>query len=177
MSDRNPLPFVRQSIATGPGYIGSRWWNEMLEQRAAAQSRRGLLIGFGLGGTVAALLVAGSAMSDGPDDAVETTKDALDLQRTTSWNVGGADRALTFPGATRTDVDGGPAWQAPLADGHLDEALRPVDGRLQPFYVPTLFQAPAAATAQGLAAALSPISTPATETAFHLVAPVLASSA
>ena len=167
MSERDRLPFVRQAIPIGPGYVGSRWWNEVLAEQARSRGRRHALVALGvMGGAVVVGAVAAAVADSSGDDDVDSTTDALELQKTTSWNIGGTDRALSFPGGTRADVDGARAWEAPLFRGQLDQDLRPTDLRLQPYYVPTLFQAPAAPTAQGLRSVLAPITTPATEEAF-----------
>jgi len=136
-------PFLPRVSADGPGGMGARWWNQSLAQSADEISRRrALAIQLGIGGTVLVAGTIGIALSERESDEVEGSMDALDLQRRTSWNVGDVDRRLQLTESLLTDVDGSVAWQGALLGGHLADALAPGEGRLQPYYAPTLFQAP-----------------------------------
>jgi hypothetical protein len=71
-------------------------------------------------------------------DEFQTQVSALRLQQTAGWNAGDPDEAVTLRGASDVDISGSNGWQGALTQ--LAERLRPFESRLQPWYVPTLFQ-------------------------------------
>src|SRR5262249_40611597 len=95
-----------------------------------------------VGGGLALGALAYVTTRSGSDDDVAGSMDALELQRRTSWNVGDTDRRLDLNYSRTTDVDDGSGWQTAMTDGLLADAFSPNEERLQPYYMPTLFQAP-----------------------------------
>jgi len=154
-------PFIPRVSVDGPGGMGARWWNQALAADAAAKTsrRRALQLGIGAG----VLVVGGVALvaSSQKDDEVDSNMDALELQRRTSWNVGDTDRRLSLADLRTTDADDSEVWRTPLLSGQLADALGPGESRLQPYYTPTLFQAPD--KSPDLRQVLSPIRRPSME--------------
>lgn len=126
--------------------VGARWWN----QAAIAERRfprRDLLVFGAVAGVVVVgtgALVAGFLsdldLGDGDSPGTESVAEALDLQRREGWDVGRGAANLLLTGGTPFDADNGQVWKAHVAT--LATALEP-PLRLRPYYVPTLFQAPA----------------------------------
>jgi hypothetical protein len=160
-------PFVRRKRVDGVRVVGTRWWNESLERgsAAAATSRRNALIALGVGGGVVSLIAIPSLCTS-DDDGVESSMDSLELQRKLGWDVGGEQRSLALAGRAVGDVEGGWTWRPILDANKLAERLRPSEGRLLPYYDPTLFQAPEQPSAQILRAALAPVHTSSMDDAY-----------
>jgi hypothetical protein len=148
-------PFTRKALIDGETVVGARWWQESLRLSSEPLSRRRALKGLllVLGGSAAGLGLF-AALSR-PADELDISMDALDLQRREGWNAGQAGAALRFPGATASDAEGGRGWVDGLAT--LASDLAPAQASLAPFYVPTLFQALAAASNASLRSAMTPV--------------------
>jgi len=161
-------PFVRVTWLDGPGGDAARWWNEAMaasrEQWLANPERRQLLVkGLVTAGVLTVMGVAIVRKVD--DDGVVETLDAVELQRRTSWDVGDVNRGLAVSDGWTKDVNDSDRWQAALASGHLSELLEP-DGRLKPYYAPTLFQAPDHAAGRTMRRHLMPIRNAAMDEAY-----------
>jgi hypothetical protein len=150
-----PRPFTRQVYTDTDQLIAARWWHESLHRSAPdGISRRRALLGLALAlGPVAGVGLL-TWLRTGNDE-VDITMDALELQRRKGWNVGHVDAALRFPNASAVDADGGTSWRDALTQ--LTSELAPAQAALAPFYVPTLFQAPAAPGTASLRAELRPV--------------------
>ena len=153
------LPFKRRAFFEDDHLVGARWWHEGMATFADPQTRRhalrniGLLIG---GAAGVGLLFAIFDRDEGPsstDPAI--LRDALELQKEKGWDVGRAGASLAFSDASMVDSAGATDWADKMP--RLAELLAPAEARLRPFYVPTLFQAPAAPSATSLRSALRPV--------------------
>ena len=131
----------------GERSFGARWWRESLGPRMSiARWRRGRPWARSASSGRCRWRGAhhlgrpGGArvrLTDGRDK-VEVTVDALQLQRNEGWDV--ATRAACSPsGSTDLDAAGTQSWREAMP--RLAGALAPTSPALQPFYVPTLFQA------------------------------------
>jgi len=158
-------PFVRITWLDGPGGEGARWWNEAMTVSTWTPARRELLAKLVVGGAVAVGAIAGLATGRRDDDGVVETLDAVELQRRTSWDVGDVNRGLAVSDGWTKDVDDGDRWQTALVSGHLSELFEP-EGRLRPFYSPTLFQAPDHQAGRSLRRHLMPIHNAAMDDAY-----------
>ncbi|MBV9947737.1 MAG: hypothetical protein JOZ69_12860 [Myxococcales bacterium] len=151
---------VCDTLVDEPGLVGARWWQESVFDPVGR--RRAIL---GLLAASAALGAAAVAWSPTTTDR----RRALDLQRQYGWSFGAEGDALVFDGAStqpfdRERLDRMVAELAPRVPAH------------RPFYVPTLFEAPAAlpravasrdtAPVAPLKTALRPIVTPGMRRAF-----------
>jgi hypothetical protein len=150
-----------------PLKLGAPWWRESI------LPRRHSLNGFGLLGGAAALTLAGCydelPVRDDAElaqraDEIDTSVDALDLQRARGWNVGQPDAPIFLPKATQTDALGGGDWRARMED--LAWHLTPSSPSLQPYYVPTLFQSLIGPTASALRMQLAPMRSPEMDEAY-----------
>lgn len=136
-------PFTPRASIESPDGTGARWWNQAMQVNAAGMSRRrAIALQLGLGGGVLVVGVVGGIIASKSDDDVESAMDALELQRRTSWNVGDVDRRLTLTDGRTNDADGSEIWRTALVNQRLAEVLAPGEARLQPYYAPSLFQAP-----------------------------------
>jgi len=157
-------PFRRRAFFEDDGIVGARWWQEGMAAYADPVTRRSALRNIGI-------LIAGAAgvgimislfsrsgrrgvTSDG-DGGAPILRDALDLQKEQGWDVGRVGDTLAFPGVSPVDAVGSTDWASQLAG--LADSLTPVETRLRPFYVPTLFQSPSGSSSANLRAALGPI--------------------
>ncbi len=151
---------------------GAGWWQRSLGAAPSAVSRRAMLQGLLVaGGMVAGLreAEAQSAPEATPDDAHTESRPALAMQRQYGWSFGATSEGFIFDGESQQPFD-----RAALA--RMPDDLRPARARHAPFYVPTLFQAPAAlphgfpvgdpTPVEPLKDALRPIFTPAMEIAY-----------
>jgi len=139
----NLAPFLPRASIESPDGTGARWWNQAMQVNAAAISRRrAIALQLGLGGGVLAIAVVGGVIASKNDDDVESKMDALELQRRTTWNVGDVDRRLTLAYGRSNDADDSEIWRTALLNQRLADVLAPGEARLQPYYAPTLFQAP-----------------------------------
>jgi hypothetical protein len=144
--------------------FGARWWRDSLSLARMPRAAGGVGL---IGG--AALALGGCAF-DYPETQVEettpvqrqsaaevdTTINALELQKQQGWNVG-VDQPLLFPGSTAEDVAQTPSWRQAMEP--LANTLAPPEQFL-PYYVPTLFQSLMGGAGQGLRAVMRPIVTP-----------------
>jgi hypothetical protein len=150
-------PFARRAFFDQPELVGARWWQESLATHVNPVTRRKALakivsIGFLVG--TAGLLVA--LVRRRPDfDETTIDRDALELQKEQGWDVGRPGVSLDLPGRSAADVAGALDWSDALPG--LAEALAPARPELQPYYVPTLFQALVPPTSASLRAAIAPI--------------------
>ncbi len=161
MTDDSKEPlYKRKSQLIDPRLVGARWWQEQLQQPMSDTSRRSLLT-WALGGA-GVLLIGGPILSALTRNKAELkTADALAAQRAHGWALGSEAEVVELAGAS-----GGPFPLERLQSLAAD--LAPVQPRLAPYYVPTLFQAttsappqPTGAQEQPLAAVLRPLATPA----------------
>jgi hypothetical protein len=172
MSEPQREPFGREEFLDKPGIVGARWWQRSLEAPPDLLSRRravqaiviagGALLVLGVG-----LAVAGAASSS---DYRTEARNALDMQKEFGWSFGATAEPLTFDGESTR-----PFERSALE--RLADDLRPARKEHAPFYVPTLFQSPAALPRNApkedttppipLTTALVPISTPAMNVAYR----------
>jgi hypothetical protein len=161
MSDdqqQDPL-FKRKRQLNEPRIVGAQWWQEQLQKPVSATSRRTLLT-WALGGA-GVLLVGGPILSALTKSRPELhTKDALAAQQAHGWSLGSEGEVVEFASAT-----GGPFPAERLAS--LAKDLAPVQPRLTPYYVPTLFQSttgapplPTGSQERSLSDILRPIQSP-----------------
>lgn len=129
--------------------LGARWWQEHLRHSSLQRSgnagsdqeasrRQALKVLVALGG---AALFGGVALTtcNRRTSSSGAFRPSLALQRAEGAFVGApANERLTFPDATLRECDDLMLDRSTL--GQLATALRPTDPRLQPWYVPTLFQ-------------------------------------
>lgn len=172
MSDEPPPPpggsldFLVRASYDEAGLVGTRWWNESFQAASAfGFGRRAFLQGSGAPGLKIALGVLGlgglaagmCSVDDDDDDDRQIDLDAITLQRREGWDVG-SDATLVFQRPVQMDA----ATDLHYAQ-HLDglaRALTPTDARLQPFYVPTLFQSLSGVPSSArLRAAMRPVHT------------------
>lgn len=149
-------PFALQMYADSDHLIGARWWQESLHRLPPdGISRRRALLALAL--TLGPAAAAGGFLAwlTKESDEVEITMDALELQRREGWNVGHPRATLAFPFSSAVDIDGSAGWRDALTNLPLE--LAPAQISLAPFYVPTLFQSPAALGGASLRAALTPV--------------------
>jgi hypothetical protein len=132
--------FTRRACFAQKELIGARWWQEHL---AAEVSRRTSLktislvaVGLvGVGGIAKLIEVIASATKS---DDVSVTKEAIELQRQSGWNVGGEETALAVDHPATLDMGG--STPGPMELEALAADLAPKQAALAPYYVPTLFQ-------------------------------------
>lgn len=161
MNEQRPgdLPFKRRAFFEDDRLVGARWWHEGMAAFADPQTRRhalrniGLLIGGAAG--IGILFAIFDRDDDGGPRDPAILRDALELQKEKGWDVGKPGASLAFSDASAVDSAGATDWADKLPK--LAELLAPAQARLRPFYVPTLFQAPAAPSATGLRSALRPV--------------------
>lgn len=163
-------PFTRNAFVAKPGIVGARWWQQSVQ---APTGRRAVLVAALVGGAgivgagMIFALASGSSSSTPPVQTL--TKTALDMQREYGWNFGAADENLVLDGTVK------PADPDVLLTLH--ERMRPTQPRHQPFYQPTLFQAPSslpravpaedAQPVKPLVQAIQAIMTPTMQTSFQ----------
>jgi hypothetical protein len=148
--------FVVVFSRDGAELVGARWWNEAFHAHRNV-SRRGAMIGVAVGACLAVPLFVLVAMRESDEVDAEETLDALELQRREGWNVGYPAARIVGTSKDPVDVDGNRVWRTGLPE--LAEQLSPRDGRLQPFYVPTLFQSLASPNSGDLREQLVPLHT------------------
>lgn len=171
MTEATREPFNREESLDEPGIVGARWWQRSLAAPSDPVTRRSamttMLLASGAiaaGGVLFTVLAAG-----GSSDYRTEDRSALEMQKQYGWSFGAVTDNLTFDGVTLKPFD-----RAALA--RMPDDLRPT-GRAATYYVPTLFQSPAAlpkATPSGdtgtvvpLKDALKPIFTPAMDRAYR----------
>jgi hypothetical protein len=155
--------FVRRQQVDSDDAYGARWWNESFAAFRRQDRGRRSFLGLWVGGGVATIWTASLFAKSCHEDGVERSFEALELQRKEGWNVGYRDRRLTLTGAVDLDASQSAGWQG-LEQG-LAHLLDPGD-RLRPYQVPTLFQALAEPSSDGLRAELRPTHTPEMDQAF-----------
>jgi hypothetical protein len=130
--------FHRQVFITRDDLLAARWWHEDMQASVSSGwdfDRRKALKGlFVLGGIAAGALVLRQAVNAFNGRSV--SMDALELQMREGWSVGATDKQLIIPSPSYTDSQGDRTWAQRLPA--LADDLGP-GGRLEPFYVPTLF--------------------------------------
>jgi hypothetical protein len=155
---------LRQDVAVDePGMVGARWWQDSVVDPVGRRQMLFTMLAAGAGVGVGAAALAAS------DPTRTARRAALDLQRQYGWSFGASAEGLVFNGVStepfdRSRLDRMVAELAPRSSAH------------RPFYVPTLFEAPAAlprAVAEGdpgavgsLRQSLVPISTTGMREAF-----------
>lgn len=131
--------------------LGARWWQEHLRHSSLVRSstggsgsdpeasrRQALKVLVALGG---AALFGGVALTtcNRRTSTSGAFRPSIDLQRAQGAFVGApTTERLSYPDGTLRDADDALLDRSTL--GQLATALRPADPRLQPWYVPTLFQ-------------------------------------
>lgn len=175
MSDPMTDPFDRAELLDEPGIVGARWWHKSLVAGDAVNRRAalaGILVATGAIGLVGMVVVAASASGSGSGGSDYRTEPraALEMQKQFGWSFGATTESLTFDGESHQPFD-----RAALA--RIADELRPAVATHAPYYVPTLFQSPAAlpravpqedvATVVPLKDALRPIFTPAMDRAYR----------
>jgi hypothetical protein len=154
-------PFVREGHVDKPGIVGSHWWNEELAKATALRSRRNVILGLVAAGGAIAALGAG-AFAVAAYAPREELRRSLDVQRDYGWAFGATSETVAF------DLHYTTAY-AREALPRLAQDLKPSNGSLLPWFVPSLFQSPEALPRQrvppeetptALANVLRPIHTP-----------------
>lgn len=148
--------FLRQAFIQRDDLIGARWWFEGMQSASSfAPTRRSalrFLVGMGgILGTGLLLRAACNAASDGPG----ITMEALELQRKEGWEVGAHGAPLYFKDSVAADAAGGTDFVAGLRA--LGRDLAPGRAALDPYFVPTLFEAVNNPRAAGLTAVIRPM--------------------
>ncbi len=147
----------------GERNFGARWWRESLGiarwASRPAVGTCGLLGALSLAGGGATTWggSAGDESQLAAADELDVNVDALQRQRDEGWDVGPSGATLAFPDSTAEDAAGGQGWREAMSN--LAGTLAPSAERLQPFYVPTLFQSLIGPAGQRLRAVMRPIHT------------------
>jgi hypothetical protein len=171
MSEPTPEPFGREEFLDKPGIIGARWWQRSLEAPPDLVSRRqavqAIVVVAGAFAVVGVGFAVAGAMAS--SDYRTEARNALDVQKEFGWSFGANAEPLTFDGEVQRPFD-------PSALARLADDLRPARKEHLPWYVPTLFQSPAALPRGAakeettppvpLTIALMPIFTPAMNVAY-----------
>src|SRR6266404_6235679 len=145
----------------GERNFGARWWRESLGiarwATRPAVGTMGLLGALSLAGGCATTWAGsgGDESQVAANDELDVNVDALQLQRDEGWDVGHEGATLAFPDSTTEDAAGGQSWRDAMSN--LAGTLAPSAERLQPFYVPTLFQSLIGPAGQRLRAVMRPI--------------------
>lgn len=133
--------FRRQKFIKRDELLGSRWWHEDMAAPHAQETgstRREWLRSFLVVGGLVCVGMARAACNDcGSGDSV-IAMDALDLQKREGWAVGADGDSLSLTGTSQLDSLNDTTWMGTLPSLATD--LAPAQARLQPFYVPTLFE-------------------------------------
>ncbi len=132
--------FARKDLVDKPAIIGARWWQESLAISGDPVARRNaLFVLAAVGASLAAPALIGSIVnsSSSPPPTRNESRDSLALQREYGWDIGAEDKRLTFDGVNYGAFD-------PSRLPSLVADLKPARADLQPFYDPTLLQAPTA---------------------------------
>ena len=97
--------FLLQFSADGGDLVGARWWNETakIEHHFPRRQLAKLVL---YGGLAAGAVLLIDALGDDDLDDIEVA-DALEVQRSSGWDVGRGSASLNLAEATVTDVDGG----------------------------------------------------------------------
>jgi hypothetical protein len=135
--------------------VSSTTWRPDNPDRREAISK--MLLTAGMLGMAMMPLARFLSCGEEDDDGVDQLMDAIELQRRTTWDFGAVDRGFASSGDWSTDCEGGDRWRAMLGSGQLAAQFAPPEGRLRPFYAPTLFQAPDDRAGRSLARHLFPI--------------------
>jgi hypothetical protein len=156
--------FRRQVFITRDDLLAARWWHEDMQASVSGGwdfDRRKALKGlFVLGGIAVGAVVISKAVQ--ALNGREVSMDALELQMREGWSVGASDRQFTIPYASFTDSQGDRTWTAHFST--LADELAP-GARLEPFYVPTLFNVLKNPRGAGVMARLQPMHTASMEAA------------
>jgi hypothetical protein len=164
MEGQTQKSFHRLVFITRDELLAARWWHEGMEASVAASlapsRRKALKVLLAMGGVVGGgLLLRAGCKALGEH---EITADALELQRKEGWAVGAAGKPLVIPHAVAVDSQGASNWA--LALPQLAEDLSP-GGRLEPFYLPTLFEILKNPRGAGFSASLLPMHSASMESA------------
>lgn len=145
MSDATREPFNREEFLNEPGIIGARWWQRSLASAPDPVTRRaaltgvlvagGAMVAFGM--MVSVIAASSSSSSSSSDEYRTEPRSSLDMQKQYGWSFGAVSESLTFDGTTQKAFE-----RAALS--RLSDDLRPSNRAHAPFYVPTLFESPAA---------------------------------
>ncbi len=168
-------PFGREELLDEPGILGARWWQRSLRAAPDVHAGRRAVLGLLAGITLASIGISATSTSTSTpsaesDDFRTEARPALDVQKEYGWSFGATAETLTFDGQSTR-----PFARDALATLAVD--LRPAHPAHLPWYVPTLFQSPAARArsapvddptpAAPLADVLQPIFTPAMNVAYR----------
>jgi len=136
--DASRPPMVRDAWIDKPGIIGARWWQDSIADPATRRDAlKAMLIA---GGVLTGAAVAGALIKhalDGDPEVRIEARDALEMQREFGWDFGASGESLTFNGESFEPFD-----RSRLA--RMTAELAPASPRYRPFYVPTIFESPAA---------------------------------
>ncbi|CAN5276089.1 hypothetical protein BH09MYX1_BH09MYX1_02690 [soil metagenome] len=144
MSAEEKDPFTREVVVDEPAFVGARWWQDSIRSTV---DRRAVLKGILIAGAAVAglalvfkigkVLTASARPTYDDDDFYGDRQRSLEMQKRFGWSFGATEVALVFDGATQVAFDR-------TAIDRLADDLVPTQARLAPFYVRTLFEAPAA---------------------------------
>ena len=165
-------PHQRVEFVDAPAIVGARWWNSSVMAAPDAGRRQALIALAAAAGVMAvgmgALITVGVVAAASSDEDT-LAKDSLEMQRQYGWSFGSGAEKLTFDGIVTAAFD-----RTTLAA--LPTDLAPAQASLKPYYQPALFQSAwesprepdptGAPAAVALRDALTPIFTPAMETAY-----------
>ncbi|MBI5533061.1 MAG: hypothetical protein HY898_10115 [Deltaproteobacteria bacterium] len=127
-------PFRRDQFFRSEALAGARWWQDQLRAKSNPVSRRALLLTVALGAGIVAVGGVGVAIAAATSDDEEVKKeDSLTAQKAHGWDFGSELEPLPFDPSTSGSFD-------PSVCSTLATDLAPTQPRLQPYYVPTLFQ-------------------------------------
>ncbi len=139
------------------------WWQNNLSRREMTKK---ILVGSTIGATVVFVMLN----QDNDEYEYEDEEsyggiadhDALELQRTSGWNVGSSS-ALALMDTAPNDSKGGQNWKDLLQPAALLAAYKPASETLLPYVVPTLVQSLGEST---LCSAMQPVFSPAMQNAY-----------
>jgi hypothetical protein len=161
----NTPPFVVHTKFDQPELLGASWWQERLQAAAGGgsapdrrQAVKALLI---MGGV--ATLGLGFVVTQCSDSRGSRSQTALALQQSQGLTVNATGVPFAFVDQVANACDGSLVDDAVMRS--LAATLRPARTELQPFYVPTLFQALTAPSADSLRASIRPMHNAAMERA------------
>jgi hypothetical protein len=164
MNPASSKSFRRQVFITRDDLLAARWWHEGMQASVASGwsfDRRKALKGlFALGGVAVGAVAIRQAIQAINGRAV--TMDALELQMREGWNVGATEQSILIAHPSLTDSQGDRTWSQHFSS--LADDLAPGQ-RLEPFYVPTLFNVLKNPHGAGVAARLVPMQTASMEAA------------
>lgn len=155
--ESNALPFVVQTQFDQPELLGASWWQERLQAAASggsAPDRRQAVKALLMMGGVA-VLGLGFVATQCADSRGSRFRTALAVQQAQGLTVDAVGVPFVFVDQVTNACDGSLVDDAVMRS--LAATLRPMRPELQPFYVPTLFQALTAPSADSLRETIKPM--------------------